>query len=177
MTTAEIRKRYLLLKYRIAAIVRRTIKSEDGEVIQGERSLEMQLPSKYKKPTQDYDVYSPSPKQSAIETEKELDWEFGGDYFRVKPAKHKGTYKVVSNIDNDTWADYTKPTEKVHKKTIGNTEYTTLQFELMKAKRTLAKKQFAYRHEKERNKIKRIKQAMAFKKSIAGKPSKRMRWR
>ena len=37
MTPAEKRKRYILLKYKIAAIVRRTIKSKDGEIIQGER--------------------------------------------------------------------------------------------------------------------------------------------
>jgi len=167
MTPAEKRKRYILLKYKIAAIVRRTIKSKDGEIIQGERSLEMQLPPKYKKPTQDYDIYSPKPKQSAEETENELDREFGGDYFKTVPAKHRGTYKVVSNIDEDGWADYTKPDEPVPKVKIGKTNYTTLQFELKKAVRTLKQKKYAYRHEKEKNKIERIKKALVVKENAS----------
>ena len=169
MTPEEKKKRYLILKHRIASIVRGTIKSKDGEVIQGERSVEIQVADKHKKqpPTQDYDAYSPKPKQSAEETEEELDREFGGDYFRVEPAKHRGTYKVVSNVDDDGWADYTKPSEPVPKIKIGQTNYTTLQFELKKAIRTLKNKKYAYRHEKEKNKIKRINSTLTLRKSIA----------
>jgi hypothetical protein len=156
----EKMKRYLLLKRLIPKIVRRTIKVEDGEIIQGERSLEAQLPDRYKRETVDYDAYSPVPKQSARETEKELDWEFGGDYFSVRPGVHKGTYKVVSNIDGESYADYTRPSEKVYATKIGDTKYTTLKFELMKAMRILKSKQYAYRHQKEKNKIRRITSAL-----------------
>jgi len=160
LSDAEKLKRYVLLKRMIPKIVRRTIKAKQKEIIQGERSLEAQLPDRYKKETQDYDVYSQNPKQSAKETEKELDWEFGGDYFKVKPSGHKGTYKVVSNIDGEDWADYTQPQEKTPNIQIGDTRYTTLRFELQKAIRTLKQKQYAYRHEKERNKVKRITSAL-----------------
>jgi len=177
LSKIERLKKYIALKHHIANIVRRTIKSDEGEIIQGERSVEAQVANKYKKPTRDYDAYSPKPKQSAEETERELDWEFGGDYFRTKPAIHKGTYKVVSNIDDESYADYTKPTEQTPNKRIGDNKYTTLQFELKKAKRTLAQKQYAYRHEKERDKVKRLTAALKhqFKnpKNIKGK---RMRW-
>jgi hypothetical protein len=175
MTPEEKRLRYERLKRMIPLVVRRTIKAKDGEIIQGERSLEAQIPDKYKRDTQDYDVYSPSPEQSAEETEKELDWEFGGDYFRVKEGKHKGTYKVVSNIDNEGWADYTKPSERIPKTKIGNTHYTTLKFELEKAIRTLKQKQYAYRHEKERNKIKRLKKTFALQNVMNNKKVKQ-RW-
>ena len=167
MTPEEKKKRYLILKHRIASIVRGTIKSEQGEVIQGERSVEAQVGSKYQRSTEDYDAYSPKPKQSAEETEEVLDREFGGDYFRVEPAKHRGTYKVVSNVDDDGWADYTKPIEPIPKIKIGQTNYTTLQFELKKAIRTLKNKKYAYRHEKEKNKIKRINSTLTLRKSIA----------
>lgn len=146
--------RYRQLKSMIPSIVRRTIDSK--ETIQGERSVEAQVQDRFKRSTEDYDAYSPKPEQSARETEKELDWEFGGDYFSIKPAKHKGTYKVVSNIDGEGYADYTKPSEKIYKTKIGETNYTTLQFELMKAKRTLMQKQYEYRHAKDKNKVERI---------------------
>jgi len=151
-------KRYLILKHKIANIVRRTIQGK--EIIQGERSVEAQVPDRFKRETVDYDVYSPNPKQSARETEKELDWEFGGDYFRVKKGKHEGTYKVVANVDGEGYADYTKPNESTPNKKIGETRYTTLRFELKKAIRTLKQKKYAYRHQKERNKIKRITSAL-----------------
>ena len=153
-------KRYLILKNQIAQIVRRTIKGK--EIIQGERSLEAQLPDQFKRKTIDYDVYSDAPKRSAIETEKELDFEFGGNYFKVVPAQHKGTYKVVSNIDGEDYADYTKPSEKIPYTKIGDTKYTTLRFELEKAIRTLKAKQYAYRHQKEKNKIQRITSALKY---------------
>jgi len=175
MTPEERRLRYERLKLLIPHIVRRTIRAKDKEVIQGERSVEMQVPDRFKRPTQDYDIYSKSPEQSAIETERELDWEFGGDYFRVKKGQHKGTYRVVSNIDDDSWADYTKPSEKVYKTKIGETDYTTLQFELAKAKRTLAQKKYAYRHQKEMDKIKRITKTFALQKAV-NKGKARQRW-
>jgi len=183
MTPKERRLRYERLKYLIPNLVRKTIKANQNEVIQGERAVEIQVPDKYRKEpsTQDYDVYSNVPKQSAEETERELDRKFDGDYFRVEPAKHKGTYKVVSNIDDDGWADYTKPDiKKVPKVKIGNSYYTTLEFELAKAKRTLAQKKYAYRHEKEMNKIKRINATLALRQSmnqsIGKKKPKRMQW-
>jgi len=176
MTPEEKAKvvRYERLKRIIPAIVRRTIKSDQGEVIQGERSVEMQVDEKNKRPTQDYDAYSPSPRESAEDTEEELDREFGGDYFRVEPAKHKGTYKVVSNVDDDGWVDYTKPEEKIPKIKIGKTNYTTLQFELKKAIRTLKQKKYAHRHAKERDKIRRINSTLNLRKNInnVGNPYK-----
>jgi len=177
MALTEKLKRYMILKHKIASIVRRTIKAKDGEIIQGERSVEAQVQDKYKKPTTDYDVYSKQPLQSANETEKELDWEFGGDYFSVRPSKHKGTYRVVSNIDGEEYADFTKPKEKTPSIKIGETEYTTLEFELKKAIRTLKDKQYYYRHAKERNKVKRLTAALK-ERSIKLKNFKgvRMKW-
>jgi len=175
LSRIERLKKYIALKHHIANIIKRTI--DKKEIVQGERSVEAQVAEKFKKPTVDYDIYSKQPKQSAEETEKELDWEFGGDYFRTKPSMHKGTYKVVSNIDDENYADFTNPTEPTPTKQIGGIKYTTLQFELKKAKRTLAQKKYAYRHEKERNKIKRLTAALKHQitnpKNLKGK---RMRW-
>jgi len=160
LTKEEKMKKYLLLRHLIPNIVKRTIKKEDGEVIQGERSIEAQVADKFKRKTTDYDAYSPNPKRSALETERELDMAFEGDYFRIKPAQHKGTYKVISNINGETYADYTIPQEHISTTEIGENKYTTLKFELMKAIRTLRQKQYAYRHQKEKNKIKRVTSAL-----------------
>jgi hypothetical protein len=150
----EMKKKYLALKHNIPNDIRNTIDSK--EIIQGERSLEAQLPPNLKRETTDFDVYSHTPKESAEETEEFLDKEFGGDYFKVVKAQHKGTYKVKSNIDDETYADYSKTPKKAPHIKIGDTKYTTLKFELYKALRTLKQKKYAYRHKQEKNKVGRI---------------------
>jgi len=110
--------------------------------------------------TRDFDVYSKNPRQSAIQTEQYLDKQFGHDAFVTKKGVSPNTYRVSSKATGKVYADYTKPNESTPNKKIGETRYTTLRFELKKAIRTLKQKKYAYRHQKERNKIKRITSAL-----------------
>jgi len=94
-------------KQLIKEILLRTIKNK--EIIYGEQAVKIRVPEHLQRHTDDYDVYSRTPKRDAIEAEKELDREFGGDYFDVTPAEHKGTFKVRSRINGKGYADFTYP--------------------------------------------------------------------
>ena len=86
---------------------------KDKNIIHGERALNRHLPSFLDVHTEDYDVFSQTPRKSAIKLEKELDRKFGGDFFVVRPARHKGTFKVKSKITDRTVADFTKPKKEI----------------------------------------------------------------
>jgi len=151
----EMKKKYLALKRNIPSDIRNQIKA--NEVIQGERALEMQLPKHLQRRTKDYDIYSETPKQSAEELRDYLNEQFKGEYFKVRAAKHRGTYKVKSTIDEETFADYSKTPKRLQQTTIGETKYSALAFEMKKALRTLQKKKFEYRKRKEHGRLRRIK--------------------
>lgn len=86
---------------------------EDSHIIYGAKAINAQLPPYLNRHTDDWDIFSNTPKTDAIETEKKLDKEFGGDFFKVQKAEHPNTWKVKSNVTNKTVADYTYPNEKV----------------------------------------------------------------
>ena len=131
--------------------------TEVHEIIYGARALNKQLPSYLDKHTEDYDIFSPTPKKDAMQTEKKLDKHFGGDYFYVEPAKHEGTWKVKSKINKQGYADYTKPDKKIPFRKIGGKKYVRLDYVKQHIKKTLKDKEAKYRHDKDRDALNRIK--------------------
>lgn len=131
--------------------------SEDQHIIHGARAINVQVPVPLRKHTEDYDVYTKKAKQQAIEMEKKLDKEFGGDYFRVEKAKHKNTWKVKSNVTNKTVADYTGQGKKPSYKNILGTRYATLKAMKRKIHKTLKDEAKEFRHDKDRETLQRIK--------------------
>lgn len=121
--------------------------------------------------TQDVDVIAKNPKKSAKQLEKSLDKMAAGDFYYVKPAMHPGTFKVKHkgmdkrmNTDDDIEiADFTKPSRKVKTKMFGGIKYVALP-EIIKDKRkSLADKEYAFRHEKDMDDLQRIKLARSLK--------------
>lgn len=108
--------------------------------------------------TEDWDIFSKSPKKSAKTTEKKLDKIYKRDQFYTKPAMHPGTHKVMSKGADrrkgtkDDWgvADYTKmPKPKPPVNKINGVRFRTLAQEA-KAKRTsLRDKTQKFRHKKD----------------------------
>ena len=170
MTTIEQVERFHRLKHRIAQLVLRTIKNK--EVIYGERALEIRLPEFLKRPTRDYDVYSHTPEKDAIEAEKLLDKEFGGDYFYVTPALHPGTFKVKSRINEETYADFTKPEEKIPYDVIQGKNYVQIKKIVENFKRNLKDKEKEFRHGQDRDTLNRIKIYKDIKRQMTLKPQK-----
>lgn len=141
----------------IPKVVKSTIKGE-GEIIYGERALNARFPNWLDRPTEDFDVYSKQPRQSARQTEKALDKHFGGDYFITKPAQHKGTYKVVAKANQVGYCDYTKPEGRMPaSEKIRGRRYVKLAVVKKHIQKTLKDPESKYRHAKDRDALNRIK--------------------
>lgn len=131
-------------------------KTEAHEVIYGARALNKYLPKFLDKPTEDYDIYSRTPKKDARQIERALDKSFGGDFFFTEPALHKGTYRVKDRVRKSGVADYTKPKKKIPSKRIGGKNYEKLSHIKKHIKKTLKDKEAKYRHDKDRDALNRI---------------------
>ena len=68
---------------------------KDKNIIYGARSINAQV-GVLSRSTDDYDVFTKNPRNSAIKTEKNFDKISGADNFYTKPAMHPGTFKVMS---------------------------------------------------------------------------------
>jgi hypothetical protein len=131
--------------------------AKDEHIVFGAQASNAQLPSHLKKHTEDFDIFTKKSKKEAEEMEKKLDKAYGGDYFRVQPAKHKGTYKVKSNVTNRTVADYTSQGKKPRTKNILGVKYATLSSIKRKISKTLRDEKQEFRHDKDRETLQRIK--------------------
>lgn len=150
---------------------------KEGNIIYGARSIQAQL-GLISRETEDYDIFSKNPKKSANKTEKKLDKSIGFDYYYTEPAMHPGTYKVKTKgydmkkgtKDDEGIADYTttpKPKPKV--KVIGGLMYRDLKEEIAAKKRSLADKQYAFRHPKDQRDLTIIRTSMAAKQPMRRK--------
>ena len=130
---------------------------EDEHIIYGAQASNAQLPTYLRKDTEDFDIFTKKSKKEAEETEKKLDKAYGGDYFRIEQAKHKGTYKVKSNVTNRTIADYSSQGKKPNYIKILGVNYAKLDSIKRKIGKTLRDESAAFRHEKDKEKLQRIK--------------------
>jgi len=131
--------------------------AEDGHIVFGAQALNAQLPPHLNKYTEDFDVFTKQSKKEAEQMEKKLDKAYGGDYFRVQSAIHKGTYKVKSNVTNRTVADYTGQGKKPRFKKILGVKYADLKSIKRKIGKTLRDEAQEFRHDKDRETLQRIK--------------------
>jgi len=143
-------------KQLIKNIIERTLK--DKEIVYGERAIEVRVPDYLQRNTKDIDVYANKPLKEAKEAEKELDKEFGGNYFYTVPAKHKGTFKVKSRINEYGYADFTKmPKKRPKSENIWGVNYQTLS-EIKKGRiENIKNKQKKFRRGKDKDALNRIK--------------------
>jgi len=130
---------------------------EDGHIIYGAQASNKQLPSHLRKHTEDFDIFTKQSKKQAEQMEKKLDKAYGGDYFRIQQALHKGTYKVKSNVTNRTIADYSSQGKKPNFKKILGVKYADLKSIKRKIGKTLRDEASAFRHDKDRETLQRIK--------------------
>ena len=131
--------------------------AEDGHIVFGAQASNAQLSPQLRKHTEDVDIFTKKSKKEAEQMEKKLDKAYGGDYFRVEKAKHKGTYKVKSNVTNRTVADYSSQGKKPNTKTILGVKYATLNSIKRKIGKTLRDEASEFRHDKDRETLQRIK--------------------
>jgi hypothetical protein len=131
-----------------------------GYTIFGGRSLNAHFPSFLDRPTQDYDILIPpgrKPKKVAGRIEKKLDKKFGGDFFFTEPAKHPGTFKVKQRLGKEGVVDVSASEKKIDSKKIGGVQYSTLALEKRNINRSLNDPESKFRHDKDRERLGRIK--------------------
>lgn len=141
-------------------------------IIFGARSLNAHFPKFLDKPTVDYDILieKGNPKKVATRLEKKLDRKFKGNFFIVEKARHPGTYKVKRILGKEGIIDVSKATRKVPTDKIKGVRYSKLSFEKGKVKQSLRDPQSKFRHEKDRERLERIKIFESLKK----KPRKKI---
>jgi len=126
-------------------------------IVYGAEAANKHLPPHLEKPSRDVDLYvRGDPLAAAVATEKSLDRRFGGDFFYVKPAKHRGTFKVKSRVTLDGVADFTKQESKVPTKVVGGVRYATLGYQRGRLQAILRDRGEGFRHKKDREQLQRI---------------------
>ena len=144
---------------------------KEKNTIYGARSIQAQI-GIFSRYTEDWDILSSNPKKSAMKTEKKFDSIWGGNQYFVKPAQHPGTYKVMSkgmdgkkNTKDDfgvvDYTGYPKPKPPV--KIINGIRYRTLTQEKKAKIKALKDKAYAFRHQKDREDLNRVKLAQGKK--------------
>ncbi len=141
---------------KIKKIILKNVRKKQ-HIVHGARALNEFFPPFLDRPTEDYDVFSSTPKSTAEKIEKRLDKRFGGDFFRTEPAKFLGTVKVKSNVTERTVADYTKPKREIpHTKRRG-IKYANFNHFKKRIQESLANPKNRFRHSKDRETLRRIK--------------------
>jgi hypothetical protein len=144
-------------------IINETRKNKD--IIYGAQSIKKQI-GVLSRPTIDFDIFTSNPELQAKKTEMLLEktTKPKNDFY-VKPAEHKGTYKI-KNVGDDkkqntkddiSIADYTKTPNPIPPfKIIDKVRYRTLTQEAKAKRKALKDKEYAFRHEKDRDDLERV---------------------
>ena len=127
--------------------------SKKGHIVYGQRAVNQQLPIHLKRKTHDFDIYTSKPENAARELVKRL-----GKEFEVKKAKFGRTWKV-KEVDGKTIVDYTQPGRKPKTKNILGVKYIDLSSVERKIGKTLRDESASFRHDKDRDILKKIKQS------------------
>ena len=125
-------------------------------IVHGGRAINAQLPDWLDKATEDWDVLSQTPEKTAEELEKLLDKRYGGDFFKVIPAKHEGTFRIVNNVTLKGVADISLLEKKIDYVTEDGINYATLEHHAKRIKVTLADPTKKFRWKKDRETLQRI---------------------
>src|SRR4030067_550765 len=138
------------------------------QIIYGRQAMNKQRPGYLHPPTEDYDVYTRRPKQTADKMQNRLDKKITHyDMFYSRPAQHPGTYRVLNvgvdmkrNTEDDIEvADYTTKPNKISTVKINGIQYESMQSIVKNKQKILQDKASAYRHEKDKYDLQRIKAA------------------
>ena len=141
-------------------VIRTHLAKNPKLIVHGSRSQNVQLPRYLeRKATFDWDIFSKTPKKSATKLERKLDKKFGGDYFRVKPGatKRLKVNKVISNVTEQSFADFSIPDRIVPTTSIRGKMFATLRDQKLKAQSNIKDPTKSFRREKDLNFLRRVK--------------------
>ena len=125
-------------------------------IVHGGRAMNAQLPDWLDKATEDWDLLSTTPKQTAKRLEKLLDEHYSGDFFKVTPARHEGTFRILNNVTLKGVADISLLEKKIDYVTKDSIKYATLEHHVERIKATLADPTKKFRWKKDKETLQRI---------------------
>lgn len=140
---------------------------DSSMIVHGGKAINAYLPKWLDRATEDWDVFSEDAEDKAQTLEMLLDERYGGDYFKVEPALHMGTYRVKSKVTGRVIADITFPERKIKFHKIKGINYASLEYHERKIERVLADPEIAFRHSKDRDALQRIRIYKLMKKQKA----------
>jgi len=129
---------------------------DSNMIVHGGRAINAQLPDWLDSATEDWDLFSDDPKQTAKKLEKLLDKHYGGDFFKVIPAKHEGTFRIMNNVTLKGVADISLPERKIDYVTEDGVNYATLEHHVERIRITLTDPAKKFRWKKDRETLQRI---------------------
>jgi hypothetical protein len=144
-------------------LIEQQVRQEKG-IIVGGKAIQAHL-GLYARPTFDFDILTPNPPRSAKRLERTLDRRAGENiFYRTQSKEHPSTHRVryvgedriKDSQDDITFADFS-PFRKVRTVMLSGIRYAQLSSIVEEKKRILTEKQYAFRHEKDRGDIERIK--------------------
>ncbi|GAG85020.1 unnamed protein product, partial [marine sediment metagenome] len=90
------------------AVIKKFLTDNEKVTLHGGKAINAFLPTHLDRPTEDWDVLtSEDPKTVAEQLEGLLDTRYEGNYFKVLPSRHIGTYRLVSIVTQRPIADIT----------------------------------------------------------------------
>lgn len=109
--TLKQKERFYRNRRKVDRVIVKNLK-KNKHVVFGARATNALFPQFLDAPTEDYDVFSKTPKKTAKRVEKRLDKSFGGNFFEVKDTIFPGGKKVVSKVTGRNVADYVPPPKR-----------------------------------------------------------------
>lgn len=133
-------------------VIKSFLEGNKDAILHGSKALNAYFPDYLDRPTEDWDVMVPNnPKAVAEQLELRLDARYEGNYFKVLPSRHIGTYRIISLVTRRPIADITLKEGPVPTKILDNINVATLDYHVSRLKETLAdpKKKFRWRKDQE----------------------------
>lgn len=142
----------------INRVIRGHIAKTRKGIVHGTKATNAQLPKILQRKTRDWDIKTENPLLSALQLEKKLDKKFRGDFFRVEEGATKAlsVHKVKSNINDKTYADFSKRDEPMPWISKRGVRFATLKNQVEKAKKLFKDPSKLFRREKDIDLIRRV---------------------
>jgi len=133
-------------------VIKRFLRDNEEAVLHGGKAVNAFLPSHLDKHTEDWDIIVPdNPRAVAEQLEGLLDARYEGNFFKVLPSRHIGTYRIISLVTQRPIADITIAEGPIPTKVLDGINVATLDYHVQGLKEAIAnpKKKFRWRKDQE----------------------------
>lgn len=139
------------------AVIKKFLTDNEKATLHGGKAINAFLPTHLDRLTEDWDVIvSDNPKAVAEQLEGQLDARYEGNFFKVLPSRHKGTYRIISIVTQRPIADISVAEGPIPSEMLDGINVATLDHHVSRIKETLADPNKKFRWRKDRETLQRI---------------------